>query len=254
MSRPDRKIPLIELFGPTIQGEGNLCGQQTHFIRFGTCDYSCKMCDSKHAVEAEQVKKNATYLTAKEIALQMIEHNMKLETPWVTLSGGNPALWPLGDLVTDLQTCKMKVAIETQGTFKPAWIKQCDLVTVSPKGPGMTDDVTNWSLLDAYIDEILLPRAKGEQDGEGCLKIVIFDERDMEYAKSVWESCPDVPLYLSVGNPWLPGSDLDSNDHILKLLSLYRGLAEKLYEDRILNKATFLPQLHTLIYSNDLGR
>ena len=258
-ARPDKKIPLIECFGPTIQGEGTMCGHQTMFIRLGTCDYSCKMCDSKHAVLASEVKKNATYLTAEEIASQMIALNVD-KTPWVTITGGNPALWNLTLLVNMLQKAGMKVAIETQGTFFPDWIHACDLVTVSPKGPGMTDDITNWDLLEAYLDKVLLPRNKGEHSDAygvaktGCLKIVVFDEADLEYSKTVWSLCPELPLYLSLGNSWIPGTDTPYSDHIFLLCSRFRSLADKLYKDPILNKAIFLPQLHTFIYGNDLGR
>jgi len=125
---------------------------------------------------------------------------------------------------------------------------------VSPKGPGMTDDITNWDLLETYIDELLLPRHKGDLDGEGCLKIVIFDEADMEYAKAVWALCPGVPLYLSLGNSWLPGDVINGSDHVASLLTRYRELCDKLYTDQVLNKAIFLPQLHALVYGNELGR
>lgn len=259
MSRPDRKFPMVECFGPTVQGEGSMCGHQTMFIRFGTCDYACFRCDSKHAVDPIEVKKNATYMTAEEIATQMIALN-KNKTPWVTLSGGNPALWNLKELVNRLQTAGMKIAVETQGTFFPEWMHDCDLVTVSPKGPGMTDDITNWDLLEAYIDKLLLPRQKGVLlnvygvPKEGCLKIVIFDEADMEYAKTVWALCPELPLYLSLGNRWIPGDPISGSDHVSRLLSSYRELCDKLYTDEILNKAIFLPQLHALIYGNELGR
>ena len=63
----DKKLPLMELFGPTIQGEGTVIGQQTYFLRFGLCDYKCRMCDSMHAVDPRLVKANATYLTQAEI-------------------------------------------------------------------------------------------------------------------------------------------------------------------------------------------
>lgn len=33
----NKKLPMIEMFGPTIQGEGGLIGSQTMFIRFGLC-------------------------------------------------------------------------------------------------------------------------------------------------------------------------------------------------------------------------
>ncbi|PGD66807.1 7-carboxy-7-deazaguanine synthase QueE, partial [Bacillus toyonensis] len=35
------KIPVLEIFGPTIQGEGMVIGQKTMLIRTAGCDYSC---------------------------------------------------------------------------------------------------------------------------------------------------------------------------------------------------------------------
>jgi 7-carboxy-7-deazaguanine synthase len=32
-----RTFPVIEIFGPTIQGEGALAGLPTMFVRFGGC-------------------------------------------------------------------------------------------------------------------------------------------------------------------------------------------------------------------------
>ena len=40
------KIPVMEIFGPTIQGEGMVIGQKTMFVRTAGCDYSCSWCDS----------------------------------------------------------------------------------------------------------------------------------------------------------------------------------------------------------------
>ena len=124
MSRPEKKIPLIEMFGPTIQGEGSICGHQTMFLRFGTCDYSCKMCDSKHAVDAAEVKKNATYLTPEEIAFRMIEENKDDKCAWVTLSGGNTALWNLCTVVMHLQQNDMTVASERKEMLCACWEKE----------------------------------------------------------------------------------------------------------------------------------
>ena len=38
------KIPLIECYGPVMQGEGYLIGRPTWFIRTGACDYRCHYC------------------------------------------------------------------------------------------------------------------------------------------------------------------------------------------------------------------
>lgn len=40
------KIPVMEVFGPTIQGEGMVMGLKTMFVRTAGCDYSCSWCDS----------------------------------------------------------------------------------------------------------------------------------------------------------------------------------------------------------------
>ena len=45
------KIPVMEIFGPTIQGEGMVIGQKTMFVRTAGCDYSCAWCDSRSVRE-----------------------------------------------------------------------------------------------------------------------------------------------------------------------------------------------------------
>ena len=50
------RFPVVEVFGPTIQGEGELAGVPTAFVRFGGCDYRCTWCDSLHAVLPEDVR------------------------------------------------------------------------------------------------------------------------------------------------------------------------------------------------------
>ena len=33
------KLPVLEIFGPTFQGEGRAIGQKTMFVRTAGCDY-----------------------------------------------------------------------------------------------------------------------------------------------------------------------------------------------------------------------
>lgn len=253
--RPDKKFPLIELFGPTIQGEGTMCGNVTHFMRLGVCDYKCTMCDSKNAVDPEQIKKNARYLTAVEIFNEFYEMDKEWKCPWLTLTGGNPCVHNLTELVKHLKQYGTKIAVETQGTFLPDWLFKCDLVTISPKGPGM-GETFNDSLFERFVDELIIPSYDNPGTSpETCLKIVVFDKADFEFAKHVWSYCPQVPLYLSLGNKWIPDeNDLTEIEHKMALLKHYETTAELLYKDPILNKAKFLPQLHTLVWSNDKGR
>ena len=39
------KLPVLEIFGPTFQGEGRAIGQKTMFVRTAGCDYHCDWCD-----------------------------------------------------------------------------------------------------------------------------------------------------------------------------------------------------------------
>src|SRR6201989_902656 len=98
-NKEEKTIAVIEVFGPTIQGEGPLAGSKTMFIRFGGCDYRCAKCDSLHAVDPRAVKANAEYLTAEEIHDHLVSKAKETGTTWVTLSGGNPCMWDLSRLV-----------------------------------------------------------------------------------------------------------------------------------------------------------
>src|SRR3954454_18364888 len=85
-----RTFPVIEIFGPTIQGEGAEAGLPTHFVRLGGCDYRCSWCDTMYAVDPATVRATSERLEVAEI----VERLGRLDghPEWVTLSGGNPAL------------------------------------------------------------------------------------------------------------------------------------------------------------------
>src|SRR5689334_14600025 len=94
-----------EIFGPTIQGEGALAGCVTMFVRLGGCDYRCSWCDTMHAVDPANVdrwKEMDTDAILKALHKLVPTHNSNL---WVTISGGNPAIWQreLPELVRALQ-------------------------------------------------------------------------------------------------------------------------------------------------------
>lgn len=46
----DEKLPVSEIFGPTIQGEGMAIGQKSLFLRMYGCDDHCSWCDSTYAM------------------------------------------------------------------------------------------------------------------------------------------------------------------------------------------------------------
>jgi 7-carboxy-7-deazaguanine synthase len=259
MSNSDKKIPLVEVFGPTIQGEGAVIGQQTYFMRFGLCDYRCGMCDSVHAVDPHQVKQNAEWLTQQEILDKFLkEVYLPGSSRWVTLSGGNPCIHDLSLLVGTLKRLHFRIAVETQGTFSPSWLSQCDVVTVSPKGPGMKEQF--------YVDAFdgFMQYVMSANPSIVNIKVVVFDQRDLEFAKMVWERYghTGVPFYLSLGNPYPPDYPhrqamhfpATHNAHMGVLIDEYKSLFEDIKQDPILSTMRFLPQWHVFVWGNAKGK
>lgn len=247
MTEAAKKIPLVECFGPTIQGEGLVIGQQTYFLRFGLCDYRCTMCDSMHAVDPKEVKANAEWLTQKEIADKLDAAYKKGSAKTVTFSGGNPAIHDLEELIIILSKRGWRTVVETQGTLAPSWLDYVDILIASPKGPGM-GITTDFNQLDEFI----------ENTSVSCIKVVVFDERDLEFARAVYERydymC--IPFFLSLGNPYPPGLDNEHDWSTITaiLVERYKTLWEQIQCDSILSNFRFLPQWHALVWGNEKGR
>jgi|SRR5215831_1646982 len=245
-----KRIPLVEVFGPTVQGEGAMIGKQTYFLRFGLCDYKCKMCDSLHAVLPREVIKHSEWITQQEIydRLMLLAH--PLSTRWVTFSGGNPCIHDLTQLCSKLQQHGWQIAVETQGTFAPDWLHYAKVITVSPKGPGMGERFEGEKFF-RFINKF--------QGHKGLnVKIVVFGKEDLEFASKVFQVArPIVPykrMYLSQGNPFPPTVKEAPENHIWVLTQEFQRLFDEIKDDEILSEVTFLPQLHVLIWGNARGR
>ncbi|MDQ0206191.1 7-carboxy-7-deazaguanine synthase QueE [Alkalicoccobacillus murimartini] len=233
------KIPVMEIFGPTIQGEGMVIGKKTMFVRTGGCDYKCSWCDSSFTWDGTG---SSTSMTAEEIVsdLQKIGGD---QFSHVTISGGNPALHKgIGELVDQLSFLGIETAVETQGTFWKDWLTDITDVTISPKPPssGMT---TDFAKLDVFYE-----RLSKEQTS---LKVVVFDDVDFAYAEDIHSRYPEFPFYLQVGNE----DATTTNDQALvsDLLEKYEWLIDKAVASKTMNKARVLPQLHTLVWGNKRG-
>lgn len=265
-TNPEKKIPLVESFGPTIQGEGSVIGYQTMFLRLGGCDYRCEKCDSLFAVLPELFNQVAVRLTAEEL----LEHTLEISghTEWITISGGNPCMWDLTALVEGLQAADKKVAVETQGTLFPDWLLLCDKVTISPKGPGMGEVFE-----PEKFNKIVQVFMDFEIDAEGnrkyyfihpgfAVKVVIFDQRDIEFMVDLMERWPGIRpfMYASIGNvdPPAPAKRIHTDDmpyeeFVVQTLRNYERMAEEIWNDPRCSSVCILPQLHTLVWGNKPG-
>lgn len=230
-------ILISEIFGPTIQGEGALIGQLTIFVRTGGCDYRCSWCDTLYAVESKY-RHDWIPMRAEEVFAKIEELSGGIPT-MVTLSGGNPAIQPLGELIDIGHAKGYRFAVETQGSVAADWFSKLDVITLSPKPPSSGME-TVWEKFDICIE------AAGESP-EIALKIVIFDDQDYAYAQDAAARYPDLPLYLQPGNHAVDGdADMAGLNHRMQ------WLVEKSLDDISLN-ATILPQLHVMIWGNEKG-
>lgn len=117
-----RLLPLVEDFY-TIQGEGYHTGKAAYFIRLGGCDVGCRWCDAKYTwnprlyppVEVATIVARATACAAQA----------------VVITGGEPLLYPLGVLTSELHARGLELFLETSGSHP--FSGEFDWVCLSPK-------------------------------------------------------------------------------------------------------------------------
>ncbi|MGZ0050552.1 7-carboxy-7-deazaguanine synthase QueE [Brevibacillus gelatini] len=237
-------IPVLEIFGPTIQGEGMVIGQKTMFVRTAGCDYRCNWCDSAFTWDGsawDEIRQ----MTPEQIWSEL-ERLAKGRFSHVTISGGNPALLPgMGELVSFLKERGIRTALETQGSRWQEWLPLIDDITISPKPPssGMS---TDYAMLDRIVHTLL------EQKHTGLsLKVVVFDDADFAYARDIHRRYPTVPFFLQPGNGDLVSTD--TRELREKLLESFEWLIDQAMAAPDLNDAKVLPQLHALVWGNKRG-
>ncbi len=109
--------PVMEHFY-TIQGEGAYTGCAAYFIRLGGCDVGCVWCDVKESWDASAHPK----MSVEQLV------NIVSETPAkiCVITGGEPAMYQLDPLISQLQKADIRVHIETSGAYNilgnPDWI------------------------------------------------------------------------------------------------------------------------------------
>lgn len=144
-------LPVSEIFGPTLQGEGPAAGQPAIFIRLGGCNLSCSWCDTPYTWDGERFKlrEELVPFTVSQIitSRQALTGPEKVIGPtrvatrrkYITvITGGEPLLhqnaYAWRDLVQSM-SARGPVHLETNGTILPNEITRhfTDLISVSPK-------------------------------------------------------------------------------------------------------------------------
>lgn len=241
-------IPVLEIFGPTIQGEGPNVGAKCIFVRVKGCSWHCSWCDSKYTWMSDPAQ--ATMYSPAELVHELSIRCKASNCKRIVLTGGNPCLYDFTEVLSHLSD-DIILDIETQGDILPSWLSYLDTIVFSPKAPssGMPDVYDN-------ITEYINQHATCYQ--QIAIKIPVFDNTDIEfasrYAEFVNKLDPElsssVKLYLSVGN-----SDVNTRESIRdRVLADYEQLIRTINNDMTSFENVFiLPQIHTLIWGNKSG-
>ncbi len=213
-------LPVYEIFGPTIQGEGMYCGQRTIFLRMAGCDYRCSWCDTPYARSTKQAK----YRLSGEETVKLIKDRAGKITRRVTITGGNPCLHDLHGLIDSLHRENFKIHIETQGSIIPDWLYHVDHVCISPKPPS-SGNITDISSFNIFMSS--------ETSKE--IKVVVGTEEDYSYAKKVHLEYNSFPFTLQACTIEDP-------------LPTVKGIIEKISSDPdFSDNVKVLPQLHIML-------
>src|SRR3972149_7309564 len=125
---------VCEIF-KSIQGEGSVIGTPSLFVRLYGCNLTCSWCDTKYSWKRQTTAKEGseyTKVSSKQILVSLSELE---DINLVTITGGEPLLQPLEELVKALVGKGHDVLIETNGTIAPSkeLRRLVSIWSVSPK-------------------------------------------------------------------------------------------------------------------------
>lgn len=109
----------------SIQGEGELTGVPSVFIRTAGCNLRCSWCDTKYSSWQPEGAQTSLDALLAEVERHPATH--------VVLTGGEPMIAKeMPALAARLRAAGKHLTIETAGTISPGGIA-CDLASLSPK-------------------------------------------------------------------------------------------------------------------------
>lgn len=161
-----RQLPLMEEFY-TIQGEGYHAGRAAYFVRLGGCDVGCHWCDVKESWDAAQ----HPLVAVDDLIARVLQYPAKI----VVVTGGEPFMYSLDYLTTELRRYGIQTFVETSGAYPVSgtW----DWICFSPKKFKFPDPSVH-----------LLANE---------LKVVVFNKSDFLWAEAhAAQVSPNCKLYL----------------------------------------------------------
>jgi len=239
-------ISISEIFGPTIQGEGELIGSQTIFVRTAGCDFRCQWCDTGYAV-LPSYENDWQSMDANTI-FNKIEKLSDYQPMWVTLSGGNPAMHELSELIKLGQEKGYQFSMETQGSIAQPWFKDLDQLTFSPKPPS-----SGMSFKKRQLDRCL---QTCNTKTDISFKFVIANNEDLIWAKNIADQYPEIPSFVQPCNTQaklqadntIKADNQSNNNPQQQMIDLIAATQSLNW-----HQVRILPQLHNWLWGDKRG-
>lgn len=222
----------------SIQGEGELAGVPSVFIRTSGCNLRCRWCDTPYASWKPEGEEMSVGQILNEVGKFPARH--------CVLTGGEPMIARgIHELAAALHAKDWHITIETAGTVEPGGIA-CDLASISPKLANSTPVAGGAD--EAWIDRHERTRLKPEILREWVdsypfqLKFVVSDSSDIAGIESVITSI---------------GSDIPP----CKILLMPEGTSQEALDARSANLLAicrekgyrFCDRLHIRLFGNSRG-
>nr|WP_247236419.1 7-carboxy-7-deazaguanine synthase QueE [Telluribacter sp. SYSU D00476] len=122
IDKQSAQLPVMEAFY-TLQGEGSHSGKAAYFIRLGGCDVGCHWCDVKESWDAD--------VHPKYSIESIVEGALRYPGRLAVITGGEPLMYNLDELTSQLKQAGFKTNIETSGAHPVSGL--WDWVCFSPK-------------------------------------------------------------------------------------------------------------------------
>ena len=211
------RLRITELF-LSLQGESNMVGLPTVFVRLTGCPLRCQYCDTEYAFRGGEYMDVSAILD--KVSGYQVRH--------VTVTGGEPLAQPAClPLLKYLCDAGYQVSLETSGALDISRVDNRVTKVMDMKTPGSGEMDKN-----RYLNlECLVPRDQ--------VKFVICDRIDYEWSRTI------VDEYRLAGRCELLFSPAFGQQEGAQL-------AEWILEDRL--PVRFQLQLHKILWGDEAGR
>ncbi len=160
----------------SYQGEGEMAGTRMYFVRTQGCDVGCHFCDTKFTWKPEDQ-------TVSEKSI--VKRARASGAEWVCITGGEPLLQNLVNLIDKLYKANLFVMIETSGVEWSDLVKRFHFVCCSPKDLFTTKDYK--------LDEHFLTYANE-------MKCVVTKDSDIDFYLKLLEGYGGIKTFQPVDN------------------------------------------------------